>query len=128
MASRALRSLALLLLLAPLALTAPLAAQVAKRPLTQDTYDLWRNILQPSISADGKWAVYTVTPTVGDGQLVARATSGTTAHRVPRGWTGRPLNNVNGTPFTAQAPTITADSRHVLFLVYPTKAASDSAR
>lgn len=120
---RALRSAALLAL-APLAL----AAQVARKPLTQDTYDRWRSILQPTLSADGRWAVYTLSPTVGDGELVARSTSGATEHRVSRGWTGRPLNSVTGTPFSAQAATVTGDSRFVLFLQYPTKGASDSAR
>ncbi|MBX7119994.1 MAG: prolyl oligopeptidase family serine peptidase [Gemmatimonadaceae bacterium] len=122
MALRALRPLLLVACLPPL-----LAAQT-KRPITQDTYDLWRSILQPTLSADGRWAVYTRTPTVGDGELVARATDGTTEYRVPRGWTGRPLTSVNGTPFSAQAATVTSDSRHVLALQYPTKAASDSAR
>ena len=112
------------------ALGAPLAlpAQAPKKPLTQDTYDLWRSILQPALSADGRWAVYTLTPTVGDGELVARATAGTAEHRVARGWTGRPLTSVTGTPFTAQAAQVASDSRHVVFLRYPTKAASDSAR
>lgn len=123
MVMRALRLL-VLLAFAPLALS----AQAARKPLTQDTYDLWRSILQPTLSADGKWAVYTLSPTLGDGELVARATAGTTEHRVARGWTGRPLMSVTGQPFSAQAATVTADSRHVLFLQYPTKAASDSAR
>jgi len=123
MVMRALRLLALLAF-APLAL----AAQVAKKPLTQDTYDLWRSILQPTLSPDGRWAVYTLSPTVGDGELVARATNGTTEHRAARGWTGRPLTSVTGTPFTVQAASVTPDSRHVLFLQYPTKGASDSAR
>lgn len=114
----------LLLAVAP----APAGAQSAKLPLTQDTYDLWRSILQPRLSPDGAWAVYTLSPTLGDGELVARATSGATEHRVARGWTGRPLPTVSGAPFSAQAPHVTADSRHVLFLKYPTKATMDSAR
>ncbi|MEY4607885.1 MAG: hypothetical protein RL625_102, partial [Gemmatimonadota bacterium] len=105
-----------------------LAAQGERLPLTQDTYDLWRSIQQPTLSPDGTWAVYTLTPTVGDGMLVARATRGTTEHRVARGWTGRPLTSVTGTPFSAQAAQITGDSRHVVFLRYPEKAAMDSAR
>ena len=105
-----------------------MAAQAGKLPLTQDTYDLWRSILQPALSPDGRWAVYTLTPTVGDGELVARATGGSTEYRVARGWTGRPLMSVTGTPFTAQAAQVTADSRHVVALRYPTKAAMDSAR
>ncbi len=119
----ALRAVALAVVLPTL-----LLAQEAKRPLTQDTYDLWRTILQPTLSPDGAWAVYTLTPTVGDGMLVARATRGTTEHRVPRGSTGRPLQSVTGQGFTAQAARITADSRHVVFLQYPSQAALDSAR
>ena len=103
-------------------------AQGPRKVLTQDSYDLWRSIVQPSLTPDGKWAVYTVTPTVGDGQLIARATGATTEHRVPRGWTGRPLASVTGTPFTVQAPQVSADSRFVVFLQYPAKATMDSAR
>lgn len=103
-------------------------AQGAKKPLTQDTYDLWRTISQPRLSADGAWAVYTLTPTVGDGELIARATSGSTEHRVPRGWTGRPLTSVAGSAFSPQAAQVTGDSKHVVFLRYPTKGALDSAK
>jgi dipeptidyl aminopeptidase/acylaminoacyl peptidase len=119
----ALRALALAVLVPAL-----LLAQEAKRPLTQDTYDLWRSILQPTLSPDGAWAVYTLTPTVGDGMLVARATRGATEHRVARGSTGRPLQSVTGQAFTAQAARISGDSRHVVFLQYPAQAALDSAR
>ena len=119
---QAFRTLALVLLL-----PAVVAAQ-AKKPLTQDTYDLWRTIQQPTLSPDGRWAVYTLTPTVGDGELVARATQGSTEYRVPRGSTGRPLQSVTGSPFSPQAAQVTGDSRHVVFLRYPTQAALDSAR
>jgi hypothetical protein len=119
----ALRALALSLLLPTI-----LLAQSAKKPLTQDTYDLWRTILQPSLSNDGRWAVYTLTPTVGDGELVARATTGAVEYRVARGSTGRPLATVSGAPFTAQAAQVTGDSRYVVFLQYPAQAALDSAR
>ncbi|MBX3173126.1 MAG: S9 family peptidase [Gemmatimonadaceae bacterium] len=117
------RRLALLLLVAPIALSAQ-----ARKPLTQDTYDLWRTILQPTLSADGRWAVYTLSPTVGDGELIARSTSGSTEYRVPRGSTGRPLQSVAGSAFSPQAAQVTGDSRHVLFLQYPAQAALDSAR
>ena len=121
----ALRRALVFLLWAP----AGLAAQAAtKRPITQDDYDRWRSILQPTLSPDGRWAVYTLSPTVGDGVLVARATTGTTEHRVARGWTGRPLTSVTGTPFSPQAAQVTGDSRYALFLRYPTKGALDSAR
>ena len=124
---RAARCIALLLVLAPFVLGAQ-AVQAVHKPLTQDTYDLWRTIQQPALSPDGRWAVYTVTPTVGDGDLVARATGGATEYRVPRGWTGRPLTSVTGTPFRVQEARITSDSRYVIFLRYPAKSSMDSVR
>jgi dipeptidyl aminopeptidase/acylaminoacyl peptidase len=105
-----------------------LAAQAERKVLTQDTYDMWRGILQPTLSPDGRWAVYTLSPTMGDGQLVVRATTGATEHRVQRGSTGRPLQSVSGQPFSAQAAQVSGDSRHVVFLQYPTQGALDSAR
>jgi dipeptidyl aminopeptidase/acylaminoacyl peptidase len=72
--------------------------------------------------------VFTITPTLGDGELVARSTRGATEYRVARGWTGRPLNSVTGTPFSSQAAQVSGDARHVVFLKYPTKGAMDSSR
>ncbi|MEK0431001.1 MAG: hypothetical protein RL139_805, partial [Gemmatimonadota bacterium] len=126
---RLLRRALVLALWLPIGLAAQSAAQpAARRPITQDDYDRWRSIVQPTLSPDGRWAVYTLTPTVGDGILVARATVGVTEHRVARGWTGRPLMSVTGTPFSPQAAQVTGDSKFVLFLRYPAKAAMDSAR
>ena len=77
-----------------------LAQQVAqngsqKKALTQADWDRWRAIQNPTLSNDGKWAAYTLSPQVGDGEFVVRATSGTTEYRVPVGFIGRP-NNVPG--------------------------------
>lgn len=120
---RTLRRVALLLVLPAL-----LSAQGSRKVLTQDTYDLWRSILQPTLTPDGRFAVYTLSPTVGDGSLVVRATSGNTEWKFPRGSTGRPLQSVNGQPFSPQAAQVTGDSRHVIFLRYPSQSALDSAR
>lgn len=122
-ARRTARAFALLFLLPALAL-----AQGDRKVLTQDTYDAWRSILQPTLSPDGRWAVYTLSPTVGDGQLVVRATTGATEWRFPRGSTGRPLQSVSGQPFSPQAAQVTGDSRYVVFLRYPSQGALDSAR
>src|SRR5437660_1479313 len=82
-----------------IALTAcllPAAAHAqAKKVLTQADWDQWRTINSPALSNDGHWAAYTLIPQVGDGELVIRATTGTTEYRVPRGYLGRP-NNVPG--------------------------------
>src|SRR5262249_61078643 len=74
----------------------PLLAQsTQKKAPTQADWDRWRSITNPTLSNDGKWAAYTLTPQVGDGEFVVHATSGTTEYRVPVGYTGRP-NNVPG--------------------------------
>ncbi len=89
------RRLALLLPFV-LAATAPAAAQLpsgtppGKKPITQDVYDRWRAIQGATLSPDGRFAVYTVSPVVGDGEVVIRATGGPTEWRFPRGFTGRP--------------------------------------
>ncbi|BAH39095.1 peptidase S9 family protein [Gemmatimonas aurantiaca T-27] len=102
-----------------------------KKPITQDTYDEWRTIGGSTLSNDGKWAVYTLSPVVGEGELVVRATSGTTEYRAPRGFTGRPQLQAGASGpanFTAQAAQVSADSRVVAFLIYPTRADVDGAR
>jgi hypothetical protein len=86
------RSSASALLLA--ALPASLLAQSAapKKALTQADWDRWRTIQNPTLSNDGKWAAYTLSPQVGDGEFVVRSTTGTTEYKVPVGYIGRPNN------------------------------------
>jgi len=81
---------ALLLVALPL----PLLAQ--KKALTQADWDRWRSIQNATLSNDGKWAAYTLSPQVGDGEFVVRATTGTTEYRVPVGYIGRPNNTPGG--------------------------------
>jgi dipeptidyl aminopeptidase/acylaminoacyl peptidase len=122
-----------LLVPALLVLSTPALAQ--KRALTQADWDLWKSISAPALSNDGKWAIYSLAPLVGDGELIVRSTSGSTEYRVARGYLGRP-NNVpgglrpraggnpeeeTGGPQIAAAQ-ITYDSRHVLALTYPSRA------
>ncbi len=110
-------------------LALPIAAQAQKKALTQADWDKWKSINAPALSADGKWAVYTLIPQVGDGELVVRSTTGSTEYRVPRGYIGRPNNTPGGLRGPAGAggpeeggpagPTatpaqITSDSRFVI--------------
>src|SRR5258705_963997 len=99
-----------------------------KKVLTQADWDKWKSINAPALSNDGKWAVYTLIPQVGDGELVIRSTTGSTEYRVPRGFLGRPNNTPGGLRGqaaggpeeggpagpTATAAQITADSRAVI--------------
>lgn len=102
-------------------------AQTSKKVLTQADWDKWKAINAPTLSNDGKWAVYTLIPQVGDGELVVRSTSGSTEFRVPRGYLGRPNNTPGGlrgpaggtgeeepTGPNASPAQITADSRFVV--------------
>src|SRR4051812_38053409 len=78
-------------------------AQMAKKPLTQADWDRWRSISSPELSPDGKWAAYTLTPQVGDGEYVVRSTSTNTEYRIPVGYIGRPNNVPGGLRGTAGA-------------------------
>ncbi|MDQ8154964.1 MAG: hypothetical protein P3B98_09915, partial [Gemmatimonadota bacterium] len=64
---------------------APLAAQ-AKRPITQDTYDQWRTIQGAALSPDGKFTMYTLSPVVGDGNVIIRSTGADTEWKFARGY------------------------------------------
>jgi dipeptidyl aminopeptidase/acylaminoacyl peptidase len=117
--------------LALLTLAGTAGAQAAgKKVLTQDTYDAWRVIQGSTLSPDGRWAAYTLTPVVGDGHVVARMAEGTTEHRAPRGFTGRPITSVNAgdSAFTAPPAQFTADSRFLVYLAYAPKEEFDRAR
>lgn len=109
----------------------PPALPSGKKPITQDTYDEWRTISGAALSNDGRWAVYTLSPVVGEGELVVRATGSSTEYRVPRGYTGRPqlqAGATGGAGFSAAAAQLSADSRTVAFLIYPSRAATEQAR
>ena len=118
-----------------LAALLPLAAQAHKKVLTQADWDTWKSINAPALSNDGKWAVYSLVPQVGDGELVIRSTVGSTEYRVPRGYLGR-ANNIpgglrgpaggagEGDPVAGAVPPaqITSDSRFVVASAEPTQA------
>ena len=102
-----------------------------KKPITQDTYDEWRVIQGATLSQDGKWAVYTVSPVVGEGELIVRATSGTTEYRAPRGFTGRPQlqPSADSAALFSPAPAqISANGRFVAFAQYPSRADIERTR
>lgn len=87
----------------------------SKRPLDHDAYDRWNSIGGQTLSADGRWIAYVVTPGKGDGQLVLRSLEGRRPgpeRIIPRG----------------ANPTITADSRHLVFTLRPMQAVVDSLR
>ncbi len=105
----------------------PLLAQ--GRVLTQADYDIWRSINGTTLSRDGRWLAYSVTPQVGDGELVVRATNAATEWRVPRGYTGRPQLTPNAdSGFTAPAPQFSHDGRVLVVQTYATRAEFERVR
>ncbi len=122
---------ALLLLLSLAASAAPAAAQGAKKPITQDVYDLWRSIQGATLSSDGKWAMYTVSPAVGEGELVIRSTSGATEFKFPRGYTGRPQLQAGADSaalFNAAPAQFSGNGQYAAFVKYPSAQAVEASR
>ncbi|HEY4112300.1 S9 family peptidase [Puia sp.] len=83
-----------------------------KKPLDPTVYDKWESIGERTLSNDGKWLVYSITPQEGDARLVIRGTANDYAKEIPRG-TGA---------------TITEDGRFVVFLIHPFFKATREAR
>src|SRR5215203_627860 len=108
------------------ALPACLLAQSAqKKALTQADWDRWRSINAATLSNDGKWAAYTLTPQVGDGEFVVRATSGTTEYKVPVGPGGGGGRFGGGARPTSP---FSADSRYAFVIAQPSKEAVEAAQ
>ncbi|RMH26174.1 MAG: S9 family peptidase [Planctomycetota bacterium] len=70
-------------------------------PLDHSVYEIWNAIDDESISADGAWAIYSLTKEVGDGSIHIVSTDGETRYTFDRGVAG----------------VITYDSAHALFRV-----------
>lgn len=98
------------------------------KPITQDVYDIWRSIQGATLSNDGRWAVYSVAPAVGDGEMVIRSTASATEYRVPRGYLGRPALTVAGPGAPLPAAQFSADSRWAVALAYAPMAEFERAR
>ncbi len=92
-------------------LAGPALGQSApKRPLDHDVYDAWNRIAQRALSPNGDWLAYTLTPGEGDVRLIIRSLDG-----------GREMTVARGS-----APSITRDSRFVIFTMSPMESVVDS--
>ncbi|HQW85258.1 MAG TPA: hypothetical protein PK987_12370, partial [Ferruginibacter sp.] len=74
-----------------------------KKSLTHDVYDGWKSLAERMISNDGRYAVYTINPQEGDGELVIENIASKTKKTVERGFNA----------------VITEDSRYVVFRINP---------
>src|SRR5882724_4390764 len=103
-----------------------------KRPLTPKDFDGWHNIQNQSLSNDGKFLAYGLFPQDGDGQVVIRNLQTGAEWKQPAGARPLPTNANPDSDEPPPAPNIsisfTADSRFVIFSVFPLKADTDKAK
>jgi len=93
----------------------PAAADTAPRPIgIQDVMD-WKRIMGTTLSRDGNWFAYRVSPTEGNSELVVRSTATETEHRFPVGEGGGAI-------------TFSVDSRWLAFTITPTREESERTR
>ncbi|HEV2736532.1 MAG TPA: prolyl oligopeptidase family serine peptidase [Longimicrobiaceae bacterium] len=119
-----------LLLVAGLLCAVPLGAQQPKKPLVPESFDRWRSVDGAALSRDGTWAVYSLVPQVGDGEVVVRRVPSGPEFRHTRGYVGRPQNQAgrSGPGFNAPEAQLTADGRFALFTIEPSRAEYEAAR
>lgn len=79
------------------------AVLAQKKAMDHSVYDSWQSIGERSISNNGQWVVYSVTPQQGDGELVVQSVDGNYKKVIPRGY----------------RDSITEDSRYVVFKIKP---------
>lgn len=77
------------------------AQSPAKKPLDHSVYDGWQSIGSKSISNNGQWVAYTITPQEGDASLIIYNSKTQQQLAVPRGYN----------------PVITEDNRYAVFLI-----------
>ncbi len=73
------------------------------KPISIEDYARFKRIAGATISSDGKWMAYTVTPNEGDGTLIVQSLDTATKHEFPRG---------SGASFSPSA-------RHVAYFINP---------
>ncbi|MFL5774080.1 MAG: prolyl oligopeptidase family serine peptidase [Flavisolibacter sp.] len=81
----------------------PLFAAAQKKPLDHTVYDSWQSVGERSISNDGKWLAYTITPQEGDAALYIQPVAGNSKTVISRGYNA----------------VISADNRYVVCKIRP---------
>ncbi len=86
------------------ALASSAALSVAQqKPLDHSVYDSWKSIAQRSMSNDGKWVAFAITPQEGDNVVHVKSLDGKVTHTFERG----------------SSVTFSSDSRFVVMTIVP---------
>ncbi len=126
--SRLLVALALFALLLGIAERTAAQALQHRKILTHADYDAWRSPTGITLSPDGKYLAYTVSPLDGsDAEVIVRHISSGKDTTIARG--GRPADGPTPpTPSTSGSPQFSPNSLKVVFPLSPTKAELDKAK
>lgn len=108
-------------------------AQPAKRPINHHDYDSWRAIAGQKLTNDGKFLAYGLFPQEGDGEIVVRNLVTGAETRFPAGMRPAPAQAATPEETPDAAPRgatieFSADSRTVVFNIFPTKAETAQAK
>lgn len=119
-----------------LALAVALAAQPGlKRPIQPEDFDSWKSIAGQTLSDDGKFLAYALTPQVGNGEVVLRNLETGAERR--EGIGSRPTTSGGSSEEPAEpgpAPSrpstlsFSSDGKHLVFTASPTREEADQAR
>ena len=87
----------------------------APRPIDLQDVLAWKRLGSTTLSDNGAWFAYRLTPQEGDGEVIVRSTADTTEHRFAAGEGGGSV-------------TFSSDSRWLAFTINPTREESQRAR
>ena len=90
------------------AVLVPLSAQApAKRAMSLDDILSFRAMTTTSLSPDGKWFAYRVSPLEGDSDVIVRSTTGAQEYKFPAGEGGGPMSFSDDSMWFAMATSLT---------------------
>lgn len=92
------------LLMGLAAVPSALAAGPGKKPLDHDVYEVWSAIDGETISADGAWALYSLTHEVGDGSIHIRSLKNDQEYMFERGVSGAFSRDASHAVFRQKPP------------------------
>jgi hypothetical protein len=81
------------------------AGNSTPKPISLEDYPRFKRIAGASISSDGKWMFYTVTPNEGDGTLFIKAFDSSTSYEIPRGTNPAFSDNARWVAYFVTPPT-----------------------
>ena len=96
-----------------------LARENRLKPIELPDILAWKNISYASLTPDGNWLVYQLTPNEGDSEIIIRQVKGDREYRFSRGEIARPQARALEMAPASPEIIIADNSRYMAFLIYP---------